>query len=76
MKRPLLKIFILLALLSAMVLLFILRVQSSMIDFEVNYTAGKRLKWGETLYRVEDEHYMFKYPPRQHFFMFPWPVFL
>jgi alpha-1,2-mannosyltransferase len=34
-----------------------------MVDFEVNYTAGKRLTWGETLYRVEDEHYMFKYPP-------------
>jgi alpha-1,2-mannosyltransferase len=34
-----------------------------MIDFEVNYTAGERLTWGETLYRVEDEHYQFKYPP-------------
>jgi len=53
----------LLALLSAMVFLFISKVQSSMIDFEVNYTAGQRLKWGEGLYRVEDEHYMFKYPP-------------
>jgi len=63
MKNPIIKSLILLALLSAMVFLFISKVQSSMIDFEVNYTAGQRLKWGEGLYRVEDEHYMFKYPP-------------
>jgi len=29
----------------------------------VNYEAGKRLRMAETLYRVEDGHYMFKYPP-------------
>ena len=34
-----------------------------MVDFEVNYTAGKRLRAGETLYRQEDGHYEFKYPP-------------
>ncbi len=34
-----------------------------MEDFEVNYKAGKRLLWGETLYRFEDEHFMFKYFP-------------
>ncbi len=34
-----------------------------MVDFEVNYKAGQRLNRGETLYRVEDEHYQFKYSP-------------
>ncbi len=34
-----------------------------MVDFEVNYVAGQRLSLGETLYRVEDEHYQFKYSP-------------
>ncbi len=34
-----------------------------MVDFEVNYKAGKRILWGETLYRLEDGHYQFKYPP-------------
>jgi len=63
MNKTLLKSLISLALLSALIFLFISKVQSHMVDFEVNYTAGKRLKWGETLYRVEDEHYQFKYPP-------------
>jgi hypothetical protein len=34
-----------------------------MIDFEVNYRAGDRIKWGETLYRAEDGHFQFKYSP-------------
>lgn len=34
-----------------------------MVDFEVNYEAGKRIRAGETLYRAEDGHYQFKYPP-------------
>ena len=34
-----------------------------MVDFEVNYKAGQRLSRGETLYRVEDGHYQFKYSP-------------
>jgi hypothetical protein len=34
-----------------------------MIDFEVNYEAGKRLRLAETPYRFEDGHYMFKYLP-------------
>ncbi len=62
MKRPLIKTLILLALVSALVFLFFAKVRSGMVDFEVNYTAGKRLTWGESLYRVTDEHYMFKYP--------------
>lgn len=34
-----------------------------MFDFEVNYRAGERLQWGQTLYRAADGHYQFKYPP-------------
>jgi len=34
-----------------------------MIDFEVNYKAGTRLRVGETLYQVKDGHFMFKYLP-------------
>lgn len=44
-------------------LLFFFRVKNDMIDFGVNYEAGKRLRFGETPYRVEDGHYMFKYLP-------------
>ena len=43
--------------------LFILRGRLGMVDFEVNCEAGKRLRAGETLYRGEDGHYQFKYPP-------------
>jgi hypothetical protein len=43
--------------------LFLIKVKDGMEDFEVNYKAGKRLIWGETLYRFEDEHFMFKYFP-------------
>ena len=42
---------------------FLLRVRHDMRDFEVNYEAGQRLRVAESLYRVEDEHYMFKYLP-------------
>ena len=63
MKRRLIKTLVLITLTGVLVFLFFARVRTSMVDFEVNYTAGKRLTWGETLYRVEDEHYVFKYPP-------------
>jgi len=43
--------------------LFLMKIKDDMEDFEVNYKAGKRLLWGETLYRFEDEHFMFKYFP-------------
>jgi len=43
--------------------LFFVRAHDKMADFEVNAKAGLRLGWGETLYRVEDGHYQFKYPP-------------
>ncbi len=44
-------------------LLFLFKVKDEMIDFEVNYKAGQRIRQGETLYRVEDGHYQFKYSP-------------
>lgn len=36
---------------------------TKMVDFEVNYKAGQRILRGETLYRLEDGHYQFKYAP-------------
>ncbi len=51
--------------------LFILKVKEHMIDFEVNYKAGKRLRVSESLYQVEDGHFMFKYPPSSAFLYLP-----
>ncbi len=51
--------------------LFLLRVKNDMIDFEVNYEAGKRLRLAETPYRFEDGHYMFKYLPSSAFLYLP-----
>jgi len=42
-----------------------------MRDFEVNYTAGKRLVTGETLYQRGDGHYIFKYLPSSALFYLP-----
>ncbi len=44
-------------------MVFLFKVRGKMADFEVNYKAGERILWGETLYRYEDGHYMFKYFP-------------
>jgi hypothetical protein len=67
LKRPMGKSRLPLALLAAAITLcaglFLLRGRRGMVDFEVNYEAGKRLRAGETLYRGEDGHYQFKYPP-------------
>jgi hypothetical protein len=52
-------------------LLFLLKIKGDMVDFEVNYEAGKRLSLGETLYQVEDEHYMFKYLPASSILYLP-----
>jgi len=60
-KRVLITIFIFLAILTG--IFFLYNMHEKMVDFSVNYEAGKRLRWGETLYRVEDEHFMFKYLP-------------
>lgn len=51
--------------------LFLLKVQEHMRDFEVNFTAGKRLRASETLYQIEDGHYMFKYLPSAALFYLP-----
>jgi alpha-1,2-mannosyltransferase len=58
-KKLLLILFAFIILLS----LFLLKVKEHMIDFEVNYKAGKRLREAESLYQVEDGHFMFKYLP-------------
>jgi hypothetical protein len=42
-----------------------------MKDFEVNYKAGERFAVGETLYQVQDGHYMFKYLPFSAFLYLP-----
>ncbi len=53
------------------VAVFLFRVKKEMVDFRVNYEAGKRMRAGETLYRVEDGHYQFKYPPFSSFLYLP-----
>ncbi len=52
-------------------LIFIFKIQEHMRDFEVNYTAGKRLRTGETLYQKKDGHFMFKYLPSSALFYLP-----
>lgn len=52
-------------------LLFLFKIKGEMVDFEVNYEAGKRLSMGETLYRTADEHYMFKYLPASSILYLP-----
>jgi arabinofuranan 3-O-arabinosyltransferase len=56
---------LLLAVLAAVSLLavFTTRVSRKMPDFQVYWTAGQRVIGAEPLYRVEDEHYQFKYLP-------------
>jgi len=51
--------------------LFLWKGQKGMVDFEVNDTAGQRIRAGETLYRQEDGHYEFKYPPFAAFLYVP-----
>ncbi|TEU03856.1 MAG: DUF2029 domain-containing protein, partial [Candidatus Aminicenantes bacterium] len=67
-KKTYLIILIILILLA---LIFIFKIQEHMRDFEVNHTAGKRLRTGETLYQKEDGHYMFKYLPSSALFYLP-----
>ncbi len=47
------------------------QLMTRMVDFEVNYKAAQRLLYGETLYRVADGHYQFKYPPAAAFLYLP-----
>jgi alpha-1,2-mannosyltransferase len=62
---------ILIVVLLSLVGLFLWKGQKGMVDFEVNDTAGKRIRAGETLYRQEDGHYQFKYPPFAAFLYVP-----
>jgi hypothetical protein len=50
---------------------FILRGKKGMVDFQVNYQAAQRFRAGETLYRQQDGHYQFKYPPFSAFLYVP-----
>lgn len=54
-----------------LVLAFLFRVKGEMVDFEVNYTAARRIRLGETLYRTADGHYQFKYLPFSAFLYLP-----
>lgn len=47
----------------AAVTVFTLRASDSMADFEVYWRGATRAAAGEPLYRVDDEHYRFKYFP-------------
>ena len=40
-----------------------LRVYEDLHDYEVDHRAGQRLLAGEDLYRTDDGHYVYKYPP-------------
>ena len=42
---------------------YVVRIGEDMVDFAVNYQAGERILSGETLYRTDDGHFMFKYFP-------------
>lgn len=55
--------------------LFIYKVKGDMIDFEVNYKAGTRLRVGESLYQVTDGHFMFKYLPSSALLYLPLSFF-
>ncbi len=63
-------LFILIAFI-LLISIFLLKVQEHMRDFEVNYTAGKRMRAGENLYQKKDGHYMFKYLPSSALFYIP-----
>jgi hypothetical protein len=69
-KRQKSFLFILLVFL-IFLLLFVFKVRDNMKDFEVNYKAGERFAVGETLYQVQDGHYMFKYLPFSAFLYVP-----
>ena len=43
--------------------IYVVRIQEDMVDFQVNYRAGERIRAGETLYQTSDGHFMFKYLP-------------
>jgi len=56
---------------SVCLLIFVFLVREDMVDFEVNLRAAQRLQEGETLYRLADEHYQFKYMPISSFLYLP-----
>lgn len=65
------KFLLILGLFVLFLFVFLFRVKDDMKDFEVNYNAGKRLSYGETLYRTDNGHYTFKYFPSAAFLYLP-----
>lgn len=70
MSKKKIGLFILLVF-SVCLLLFFFLVREEMVDFEVNFRAAQRLQMGETIYRLADEHYQFKYMPISSFLYLP-----
>lgn len=64
-------LLLILGVLAASLFLFIFKTREEMVDFEVNHQAAQRLRAGETLYRVSDQHYQFKYMPFSAFLYLP-----
>lgn len=64
-----------LALLLSLACLVLGVLDNRMVDFEVNVRAARRIPLGETLYRSEDGHFQFKYPPAAAFLYLPLTVF-
>lgn len=71
MRSDLIKYLLILGLFVLFLFVFLFRVKDDMKDFQVNYNAGKRLSYGETLYRTDDGHYAFKYFPSAAFLYLP-----
>jgi hypothetical protein len=53
----------LLAVIALASVMYVVRVRSEMVDFDVYRTAGQRALQAEPLYRADDGHYQFKYLP-------------
>jgi hypothetical protein len=63
-----------LALLLSLACLALGLLERRLVDFEVNDRAARRIPLGETLYRSEDGHFQFKYPPAAAFIYLPLTV--
>jgi hypothetical protein len=64
-------LLLLLLLVPVLAMAFQILVKNKMVDFSVNFLAAERLRAGETLYRVADGHYQFKYMPFSAFLYLP-----
>ncbi|MEW6455648.1 MAG: glycosyltransferase family 87 protein [Acidobacteriota bacterium] len=62
-RKEFLYFFVFFIIFISLTLIYFLKVKKEMVDFSVYYKAGERIINGESLYRIEDGHYQFKYPP-------------